>query len=64
MSVPGGTILSSWSRMSSLSATSALVALVLHETHIAYLYVEGTGPALATAPNDAQILATITRHLG
>jgi len=50
--------------MSSLSATSALVALVLHETHIAYLYVEGTGPALATAPNDAQILATITRHLG
>ena len=35
----------------------------LHATHIAYLYVEGTGPALATTPNDAQILAAITRHL-
>jgi len=37
---------------------------VPHETQIDYLYVEGTGPALATARNDAQILATITRHLG
>ena len=36
---------------------------VLHETQIAYLYVEGAGPALATTPNDAQVLATITRHL-
>jgi hypothetical protein len=36
---------------------------VLHETQIAYLYVEGAGPALATTPNDAQVLAAITRHL-
>jgi hypothetical protein len=36
---------------------------VLHETKIAYLYVEGAGPALATTPNDAQVLAAITRHL-
>jgi len=35
----------------------------LHETQIAYLYVEGAGPALATTPNDAQVLATMTRHL-
>ena len=36
---------------------------VLHETQIAYVYVEGAGPALATTPNDAQILAAIARHL-
>ena len=36
---------------------------VLNETQIAYLYVEGAGPALATTPNDAQVLAAITRHL-
>lgn len=36
---------------------------VLHDTQIAYLYVEGAGPALATTPNDPQVLATITRHL-
>jgi len=35
----------------------------LHDTQIAYLYVEGAGPALATTPNDAQVLAVITRHL-
>ena len=35
----------------------------LHGTQIAYLYVEGAGPALATTPNDAQVLAAITRHL-
>jgi len=37
--------------------------LVLHENQIAYLDVEGGGPALATTPNDAQVLATIARHL-
>jgi hypothetical protein len=36
---------------------------VLHENQIAYLYVEGKEAALATTPNDAQILATIARHL-
>jgi hypothetical protein len=36
---------------------------VWHETQIAYLFVEGAGPALATTPNDAQVLAAITRHL-
>jgi hypothetical protein len=36
---------------------------VLHENQIAYLYIEGSGPALATTPNDAQVLATIARHL-
>jgi hypothetical protein len=36
---------------------------VLHQTQIAYLYVEGAGHALATTPNDAQVLAAITRHL-
>ena len=36
---------------------------VLRETQIAYLYVEGAGPALATTPDDAQVLAAITRHL-
>ena len=36
---------------------------VLHDTQIAYLYVEGAGPAVATTPNDAQVLAAITRHL-
>jgi hypothetical protein len=36
---------------------------VLHENQIAYLYVEGGGPALATTPNDAQVLATIALHL-
>jgi hypothetical protein len=35
----------------------------LHQTQIAYLYVEGAGPALAATPNDAQVLAAITRHL-
>lgn len=35
----------------------------LHETQIAYLYVEGAGPALAATPDDAQVLAVITRHL-
>ncbi|HEY7261467.1 MAG TPA: hypothetical protein VH589_08300 [Trebonia sp.] len=35
----------------------------LHQTQIAYLFVEGQGPALATTPNDAQVLAAITRHL-
>jgi hypothetical protein len=36
---------------------------VLHENQIAYLYVEGAGPALATTPDDAQVLAAIARHL-
>jgi hypothetical protein len=36
---------------------------VLRENQIAYLYVEGAGPALATTPNDAQVLAAIARHL-
>lgn len=36
---------------------------VLHENQIAYLYVEGGGPALATTPDDAEVLATIARHL-
>jgi hypothetical protein len=36
---------------------------VLHGNQIAYLYVEGGGPALATTPDDAQVLATIARHL-
>ena len=36
---------------------------VLHQTQIAYLYVDGAGPALATTPDDAQVLAAITRHL-
>jgi hypothetical protein len=36
---------------------------VLHENQIAYLFVEGAGPALATAPDDAQVLATIEAHL-
>jgi hypothetical protein len=36
---------------------------VLHETQIAYLYVEGAGPALAATPDDAQVLTAITRHL-
>jgi hypothetical protein len=36
---------------------------VWHGTQIAYLYVEGAGTALATMPNDAQVLAAITRHL-
>jgi hypothetical protein len=36
---------------------------VLHENQIAYLYVEGGGPALAATPNDAQVLGTIARHL-
>jgi hypothetical protein len=36
---------------------------VLHENQIAYLYVEGGGPALAATPNDAQVLAIIARHL-
>ena len=35
----------------------------LHQTQIAYLFVEGAGPALATTSNDAQVLAAITRHL-
>ena len=36
---------------------------VLHGTQIAYVYVEGAGPALAATPNDAQVLSAITRHL-
>jgi hypothetical protein len=36
---------------------------VLHEDQIAYLYVEGGGPALAATPNDAQVLTIIARHL-
>jgi hypothetical protein len=36
---------------------------VLHENEIAYVYVQGAGPALATDPDDAQVLATITGHL-
>jgi hypothetical protein len=36
---------------------------VLHENLIAYLYVLGGGPALATTPDDAQVLATMAQHL-
>jgi hypothetical protein len=36
---------------------------VLHENQIAYLYVEGAGSALATTPDDAQVLAVIARYL-
>jgi hypothetical protein len=36
---------------------------VLHGTEIAYVYVEGGGSALATVPDDAQVLAVIARHL-
>lgn len=36
---------------------------VLHQTQIAYLYVQGGGPALAATPDDAQVLAAITGHL-
>jgi hypothetical protein len=36
---------------------------VLHENQIAYVYVEGGGPALAATPNDAQVLAIIAQHL-
>jgi hypothetical protein len=37
---------------------------VLHENEIAYVYVRGGGPALATTPDDGQALASIARHLG
>jgi hypothetical protein len=36
---------------------------VLHQNQIAYLYVEGSGPALAATPDDAHVLATIVQHL-
>ena len=36
---------------------------VLDENQIASLYVEGAGHSLAATPNDAQVLATIARHL-
>jgi hypothetical protein len=36
---------------------------VLHENQIAYLYVQGGGPALATTPDDAEVLATMAQHL-
>jgi hypothetical protein len=36
---------------------------VLRGTEIAYVYVDGGGSALATTPDDAQVLAVIARHL-
>ncbi len=35
----------------------------LHQNEISYVYVEGGGSALATTPDDSQVLATIARHL-
>jgi hypothetical protein len=36
---------------------------VLNENEIAYVFVRGSGPALAATPDDAQVLATIAQHL-